>query len=70
MPACCGMAVKQNRGFFPSDTESPEVLEPGDGSFDGPAFLVSAQRSPVLRLGAVATIGRNHLWPDPRKTDI
>jgi len=32
-------ALKQNCGFSPSDTESPEVLEPGDGAFNGPAFL-------------------------------
>jgi hypothetical protein len=54
-------ALKEHGGFLPSDTESPEVLEPGDGAFNGPAFFVSAQRPPVLRLGTVAAIGSNHL---------
>ena len=53
--------LKQHGGFFPSDTESAKVLEPGDGAFNGPAFLISAQGSPVLCLGTIAAIGSNHL---------
>src|SRR5262249_43554303 len=53
-------ALKENGGFFPADTESAEVLEPGDGAFDGPAFLVSSQWPSVLSLRAITAVGSDH----------
>ena len=47
-------------GFFPADAESAVVLEPGDGSFHRPAATVAAQRTTILSLGAIASVGSDH----------
>ena len=53
-------ALESQSGFFPADAEPAIVLQPGDGAFDSPAPLVSAQRSSVLSDGTVGPIRRDH----------
>ena len=43
-------ALKQHRRLFPADAQPPEVLQPGDGSFDFPSSFVATQGSAVLSL--------------------
>ena len=53
-------ALESELGFFPADAESSVVLEPGDGSFHRPAATVAAQRTTILSLGAIASVGSDH----------
>ena len=53
-------ALESELGFFPADAESAVVLEPRDGSFHRPAATVAAQRTTILSLGAIASVGSDH----------
>ncbi len=46
---------------LPSGDESPEVVHPGEESFDLPAFLVATKLSPVLSFASVAAVRGDHL---------
>ena len=45
---------------FPSRSESAEVLQPGEQSFDFPAAKITTQRSAVLSSFSFSSIGRDH----------
>ena len=46
---------------LPSGDESPEVVHPGEESFDLPPSLVSSEFSPVLRFASVASVRGDQL---------
>ena len=58
--------LKELCGLLPADAQTPEVLEPADGTFHGPTPCVAAERTSILgnvfRL-AIAAVGRDHLDP-------
>ncbi len=53
-------ALESELGFFPTDAAPAVVLEPSDGSLHRPAPAVAAQRSTILSLGSVGSVGSNH----------
>jgi hypothetical protein len=46
--------------FFPANAKSAIVLEPGDGTFDGPASFGASKGSAILGLGAIEPVRCNH----------
>jgi len=56
-------ALEQAGGFFPSDAQAAEVLQPTDGAFDGPAAFMPTEGAAVLSgcSFSVRTMGSDQL---------
>ena len=63
-------ALEGEQGFFPADTESAVVLEPGNGPLDGPSAFIAPQRPTVLSDGSIGPVGRYHFDPFFQKRGI
>src|SRR5688572_13859790 len=66
-------ALESGGGFLPSNAQAPEVLEPPNGAFHGPATAVASQATAVLGSVlwfAVGTVWRDHLHAHLRHAGI
>lgn len=54
-------ALEHGSGLLPSDAPPAKVLQPCNGALDCPTPLVAGQHSSILGLGAVGTVGSDHV---------
>ncbi len=63
--------LKQAGRLFPADAQTAEVLQPADRAFHGPASLVAAQDSAILRgLESVGAMRGDHRDASRRKCGV